>query len=445
MLNAMPRLPKAAILKLRKADPKLTIRPFRSKVTFSEDTKGTSDKLPCKSMYHVPIAKPSRGMRQDGVDLTISSPELSEADLLTAYIEHRDQNSPRSPTTRNAPPLSPLVRSKGVTGSGTSGSCQQRVAGKMTSSSRSIEESQRESFSDEVPQSIFPTDLIAAIGLPSEYWLRHQSLPNIQEIGEEGSASGSPTARISFRRHQTAESECPSSTLEKRTSIKRQKAQEGTPPKEGVEFPDQGHHKLLHSQSLLTRKGSAEEKRRLYSTGGDNSSSNSIGSVSTLPPTTRRYRKRVQQPPRIPIPGSSRSPQHSKPSSTESESSYVTARSFYIQISEEDETSPIGQPTEDVESNRAIFEEPSSPTSRSKPTLVDLQKSSQSTSSSFGSYSSAKDVFVVDTSGSTLNIPSIVVVQSATGVLSANGTQSQASQVDQESIDKEETSQGTVS
>lgn len=409
-------LPKNAILKLRKADPKLTIRPFRSRVTFSEDTKGTGD-LPPKSMYHVPIAKPSRGMRSEGLDLTISSPELSEADLLTAYIEHRDstRTPAASPLSKIPPPPSP-VAPRSV-----------QLIPSSSTIARTPEEKRKASLiegSDPTgnQQAVFPTDLINAIGLPSEYWLRHQSLPNIQEIGEE-EAAGSPThaktsARMSFR---------------KPGSFKRQRSVDRTsPPREPDPVPaapaptastsaqssssvppaPQKSASQSSPSSSMHRKGSAEERRRRYSAQG-NSSSNSFGSAPSLQPavqpiSARRYRKRMQQQQqaagaaggRITSRGSSGGLKQSSTESEASANSYKTAKSFYIQISEEEDNINDQPVPGTTGAAPTVTIDPASPSAvstgmsstRKKQFLSELQqKSSQSNSSSVASYTSAKE------------------------------------------------------
>lgn len=418
---AVSRLPKNAILKLRKADPKLTIRPFRSKVTFSEDTKEYSGDAPPKSMYHVPIAKPSRGMRSDGVDLTISSPELSEADLLTAYIEHRDSNRQQvpSPLSKTAPPVSPVPH---------------RSVPAIVTRPSNQEEKRKASLVEEsgTQPTSFPTDLINAIGLPSEYWLRHQSLPNIQELGEEESTAGSPThnktsARMSFRK-------APANAVEvldlkrSRGSIKRQKSvdNDSSPPKSLPSNAPPGSQQQL-PPALIVRKGSAEERRRRYSSQGNSSSNSTGGSVSTLPPAARRMHRK-----RLPLQSSSRTPSVSsaskvpgKQSSTESEASatsYKTAKSFYIQISEEEDDENEGKGKLRVE----------------KVPLADMQKSSQSTSSSIASYSSAKDMLSSRASISS-PVPPVVVSNSTEPQKTSisDATQPQTETVNSQPLDEE--------
>ena len=425
---------KSAMNKFRKADPKLTIRPFRSRVTFSDETKqqsytfgaqtpgigmapqiamtpggidhSSSGVMTSRPLYHVPIAKPSRGMRSEGPDLTISSPELSEADLLAAYIEHRDCNkSPTSPSARSSTVKFPEIPKA-------SGSPGHKAH---------LEETKHESIEEHqatVP-TIFPTDLIAAIGLPSEYWLRHQSLPNIQEIGEESSVSNSPTGRTTPRtsfRYSVRRQNSDRSSKERQLSIRRQQAEDKTsPPKET-------------SESALVRKESdANEKRKKFSGSdsrhGSSGASASVTSTATIggptvPPTQRRYRKRTAGKPSS-ITSSTGSASHLKSSlkqsSTESDSgSYVTARSCVIQISQEDDDS----------NNNVNHEEtrPSGPVESSRSTgfnLAEFKKSSHSTSSSVASYSSARDMFgrtsldnpILD---NLTSIPTIVVVQTVT-------------------------------
>lgn len=501
LFRPMPRMPRAAIIKLRKADPKLTIRPFRSRVTFSEDTKGAPKPRSSggvivdrtagvssspQSIYHVPMAKPSRGMRQEGLDLTISSPELSEADLLSAYIEHRD-NSMRGTagsswsSTLVVPPLSPLkskafplTSSQGdrssfeshdataATSASTSNTSNSNVSNTLSKTSSPLGTRKASLGSEDVHAPLYPADLINAIGLPSEYWLRHQSLPNIQEICEDVSstASGpvpSPTGRSIKRSPTASKATSPTTSEVSRGSIRRQIAQDkSSPPKESFDDArNLSHHSTSQSQVY--------DKRRRYSANTNNSggSGNSLGSQSsgtlaatvvstspdaastTLPsntlvaissaatssssPVSRRYRKRASNKP-----GSSKSLHSltSKQSSTESEGSFVTAKSYYIQISEEDESQQQQQQQpppplascggggasgcsshhpssskcdlchQQVSSLPSLTDESTDRTltsvlseKSSKPSLMDLKKSSHSTSSSVASYSSAKDIF----------------------------------------------------
>ena len=368
------KMPKSAILKFRKADPKLTIRPFRSRVTFSEDTKETQ--LP-RNMYHVEIAKPSRGMRMEGVDLTISSPELSEADLLTAYIEHRDtisNRSPTSPTSKNSSFLSQLPSHKPLT--------------------PVLEETRHQSIGEDANSPVFPIDLITAIGLPHEYWLRHQSLPNIQEIMEEETSSPtnrSPGFRYSLRRRNSDKS-----SQDRKLSIKRQSAEDkSSPPKDVPGVPEE-----------LKRRDSAEEKRKKFSAMADSSGSNSVGSTSS---SAKKHKRKLQA--QGPVPAKEKetiaSPARSlKQSSTDSDSgSYVTARSCVIQISAEDANG-----------------DESSVSNRNTISLAEFKKSSQSTSSSVASYASARDLFGRASLDSSIvdNIPMIVVVQTSPATSEVN-------------------------
>lgn len=506
--RSMPRMPRAAIIKLRKADPKLTIRPFRSRVTFSEDTKGmpkprTSGGVVVdrtagvssspQSIYHVPMAKPSRGMRQEGLDLTISSPELSEADLLSAYIEQRDSSlraagstwstsllvPPLSPHKSKAPPLAaaaaPCEQSSfdsqdtmtGATGASTTHAASSSATSGMSKAPSPLGPRKASLGSEDVHAPLYPADLINAIGLPSEYWLRHQSLPNIQEICEDVSstASGpvpSPTGRSSFKRSPSASKATSPTTSEvSRGSIRRQIAQDkSSPPKEAFD-------EATNVSRVSLSEAQVHEKRRRYSVNTNNSggSGNSLGShssntvassalatsppvapssvftavaaavpsssASSCAPVSRRYRKKGCSKP-----GSSKSLHSltSKQSSSESEGSFVTAKSYYIQISEEDENQHqqqqhrqhvSGACTSHPSSSKCdlchqqVSSLPSLTGDRSprtvasiitekssKPSLIDLKKSSHSTSSSVASYSSAKDIFFKFPSSSHESSPS---------------------------------------
>ena len=334
----------------------------------------------------------------EGADLTISSPELSEADLLTAYIEHRENmtnRSPTSPTSKNASFLSQIPSHKPLT--------------------PVLEETRHQSIGDDANTPVFPIDLITAIGLPHEYWLRHQSLPNIQEIGDEGSSiSSSPTAvanrspgfRYSLRRRNSDKS-----LQDRKLSIKRQKAEDkSSPPKDGHGTPDE-----------LKRRDSAEEKRKKFSGTVESSGSTSVGSTSSS--AKRHSKKEFQAQHSLPTSSSTSdqtkgetatitSPSRClKQSSTDSESgSYVTARSCVIQIS-----------TESANGGGVDGDEASS-SNRNTISLAEFKKSSQSTSSSVASYASARDLFGRSSLDNSIveNIPMIVVVQTSPATSEVN-------------------------
>lgn len=311
-------------------------------------------------------------MRQEGNDLTISSPELSEADLLSAYIEHnRGNRSPSVPLGKNAP--APLL-DKG----------HLKTFAPDRDHQHHSDDSRRQSFDQDINQSLFPTDLIAAIGLPSEYWLRHQSLPNIQEIGEEGSTSSPtgktiPRLRVSLRRQNSDKA-----SDRNKLAMTRQEAQDKSSPTKDV--PPLPSPPPAVRPEVTHVKGTACEKRRKYSNTTGSSGSTSLGSGATVPmvpPSQRKYKKRTPgHPPRPPA--STSGIKVPKQSSTESESgSYAVAPSFYIQMSEDDENKKLG-----------------------------WLKSSHSTSSSIASYASAKDMFGRPSLDLTcITIPRIVVMQ----------------------------------
>lgn len=347
-------------------------------------------------------------MRQDGVDLTISSPELSEADLLTAYIEHRDtmsNRSPTSPTSKNSSFLSQLPSHKPM--------------------APVLEETRHQSIGDETNSPVFPVDLITAIGLPHEYWLRHQSLPNIQEIGEEESSptNRSPGFRYSLRRRNSDKT-----SQERKLSIKRQKAEDkSSPPKDSV--PGSPCEELK-------RRDSADEKRKKFSGMMESSGSTSHGSTSSSTAAAKKHKKKIQAQQQKQLPtmdtkggGAITSPSKSiKQSSTDSENSgsYVTARSCVIQISADD------PPSTSSTSANGTGDAGDGVGARNTISLAEFKKSSQSTSSSVASYASARDLFgrasldnsIVD------NIPMIVVVQTspATSELNVSGPRQEGSE-----------------
>lgn len=178
------RKSKPGLLKgLSKADPGLRIRPFvKSRVTFSDDTKSEL-KDTCGYYRYIRLNQP-----EALTDLTLSSPELSEADLISAY-SLRGRNDP----SRRASTLVPPVVDRAILVD-TSKPITSQTLVKQLPSPVVVHPStsQRRTSCDQVNEAYSP-DVMSFTGSASEFWLRHQSLPNIQEIVEE-SPHQSPTS-----------------------------------------------------------------------------------------------------------------------------------------------------------------------------------------------------------------------------------------------------------
>jgi hypothetical protein len=172
------RLPLSMFKGSRTVDPKLKIRPFRSRVTFSEDTK-TGDKEEL-IYYYIPIFQTENSSSElseilDQRELTI---DLNQTQAQHLVVEMPDMLEIRNETV--------LRR-----------------------------------------QSLDPTTIIlpeVGTSQEEEKWLHHQSLPNIQEgqeeeIHNELDVQMSPklSRKISIRRHTSDR------TTERRKSFKRQK------------------------------------------------------------------------------------------------------------------------------------------------------------------------------------------------------------------------------
>ncbi|XP_074594690.1 uncharacterized protein LOC141850059 isoform X2 [Brevipalpus obovatus] len=178
------RKSKPGLLKgLSKADPRLKIRPFvKSRVTFSDDTKSEL-KDTCGYYRYIRFNQPDTLN-----DLTLSSPELSEADLISAY-SLRGRNDP----SRRASTLVPPVTDKAILVDTSKPLTSQTLVKQLpTPVVIHPSTSQRRTSYDQVNESYSPDVMIPA-SCSSEFWLRHQSLPNIQEIVEE-SPHQSPTS-----------------------------------------------------------------------------------------------------------------------------------------------------------------------------------------------------------------------------------------------------------
>ena len=163
----------------------------------------------------------------------------------------------------------------------------------------------------------------AFINESNDYWLRHRSLPNIQELVEDSGSENpsSPTSKDVNSKFTINELPSSSSStkpngikVDVRTSSRKAKEQ-------SKELMSRKEDEAANEQN----KHNAQEKRTLYSKASKSSSSSNQSSSSLQ----RKCRKK------IPIHLSSSSKSNSlKQSSTDSDSSYFTAHSVHITIPE---------------------------------------------------------------------------------------------------------------
>lgn len=318
------------LFKIRNTDPQLKIRPFRAKVTFKDETAKKETDNEVQSLFHLRLAPSPRML--SGHDLTLSEGNLVLAGIEEGPIETRlrlgSTGQADLPTQRLSPALA------------------KRYQNHLFQRPGNVPDQHRKMSLDQSTNTPTSSEPKTVEDRP-DIWLHHQSLPNIQEYGEDGAVitviSGSPTTksasdktRYFLRRLTSDKSGDRSKYLQKRQKQHKPDSMEKQESTD-KETEDGGEH------------GSAEEKRRKFSI------------------KERRFKKKTPPKPVI---------KNNKPqSSTESESAYQASQSVFIQICEEDE---------------------------------DKKKDRHSTSSSVASYTSAKDVFgrpSIDNS-----IPTIVVM-----------------------------------
>ncbi|XP_015785257.1 uncharacterized protein LOC107362670 isoform X2 [Tetranychus urticae] len=374
---------RSGLLKMGKGEPGLRIRPFvKSKVTFSEDTKAEFSTKDSASLYHLdPRFQPDPMNGQ--IDLTLSTPELSQRSTdntsCGGYLDKRlsDCSSSR-PVAMLAHPVmqkatlvdtSHVVMSQATVCAGAP-----PLIGSASGSSTSIRGVRRISCDDVNKNGYTRPDTEE-----TQVWLRHQSLPNIQEITEEGATSPGPDCgerefglvRGPSKRHKETTGE---RVLGKMLSRQSEVEEDIDQPPEntGTEISDINSK----DESLVRLSYRADEfspdpasnysKSTPPKEGGGNGSSESckiqtnVGCGGNDIANSRRPRKRAAI-----RPSNSNS---SKQSSTESESgSYATACSLFTPISEEE---AARQKLDNNGANKLSF---------------------HSTDSSISSFSSAKD------------------------------------------------------
>lgn len=269
-------------------DPKLRIRPFKSRVTFSDDTKKGSQEVE-KFIYFIP--KPN---------LDNSNTELAEIlDIPPDRVKASLTQSPLYPTTH----------------------LMVEIPAETVADKKAELVLRRQSLDPTL--TIEPT--IAAQEL--EKWLHHQSLPNIQEgqegeevvppIGETLVVQTSPAVvrKVSVRRHTSDR------TTERRKSFRRQSEQSYEP-----EEPTESEIIV----AIIEDQQKSSSVCRVAPPSPQNSTDRSTESEKfkyDMPFKKKRKESAAQPKPRQ--------------SSTESDTaSYHTANSFLMQISEDREDFP---------------------------------------------------------------------------------------------------------
>lgn len=479
----------------KKADPKLRIRPFKSKVTFSDEPQPTiksgktddsySDKFHQQNFttnYTIPDHKSTLTIHLDKYDLSASSPELNKASSTGKFpyskhkinIDKTESNdrlmnirmatgSSASVVTAselfNKLPIETLIQlglpsnqssqsSELKLGAYTSSDQRQRSSSfsKLSSSqtlnaaaaaaarkTQSIataghklkneipetyldkpkvsEANRRKSF--QLQSSQTPIEMHSEYDInfqdnyktdSNDYWLRHRSLPNIQELVEDSGSENpsSPTVKDVNNEIVTGVSEYLSKKPAKlkidiRTSPTkipkdskeqlREKLTKKHQPKE-IQIEEDDSNKQLTSEEQNLIKHNAQEKRTLYSKASKSSSSSNQSSSSLQ----RKCRKK------IPIHLSSTKSNSFKQSSTDSDSSYYTAHSVHITIPEMETLGSFKQASEDsIGSNNLSYvstiPESSSITMPQREMLRNFHTSNESTNSSANlSYHSASEL-----------------------------------------------------
>lgn len=345
---------RSGLLKLGKGEPGLRIRPFvKSKVTFSDDTKSEFSTKDSASLYHLdPRFQPDPINGQ--IDLTLSTPELSQRangkNSCDSYLDKRlsDCSSSRPMAILTKPVMekatlvdtSHVIMSQATVCAGVP-----PLIGSNSGISASARSGRRISCDDVNKNGYSRQD-----SEETQVWLRHQSLPNIQEITEEGATSPGPDcgerefglARGPSKRHKDSKGErVLGKTLSRQSEVEEDIEQ--TSENAGSGVSDNKSKDNLSSAKLSYQTGESStdpvsncSKRTQSKEGGNGNGSGEISKIQTSVGcgssdlvSSRRPRKRAAI-----RPSNSNS---SKQSSTESESgSYATACSLFTPISEEE-------------------------------------------------------------------------------------------------------------
>lgn len=311
---------RSGLLKLNKAETKhgLKIRPFvKSKVTFSDDTKSEFERKDVQSLFHL---DPLLGRdRVSPLDLTLSSPELSQADLLNQYRDEGRAGAEAVPR-RSSAHVTPIRETATVID--TSKAVVSPAMIKIVSPVVLVDPRsgiRRTSCND-----VNPTKVETSVDdlEQGQVWLRHQSLPNIQEIGEESPTSPGPESSGDFALIRNASKRAKSDGAGERCIgrlLSRQSEVE-------EDVLDTGQGSRLEA-------GGEEEVKDDGSTGreGDLGEAGSEAHLSGLSTKYSKAKKRT-----LAKTNNNNNCPTSKQSSTESDSSsYATACSVFSPISEE--------------------------------------------------------------------------------------------------------------
>lgn len=179
-----------------------------------------------------------------------------------------------------------------------------------------IEANRRKSFQLQTSQTPIEMHSVYDINSPNnqapesdEFWLRHRSLPNIQELVEDSGSEVNPSSPTS---------------KDSKTEIKADKLKQ---PMEQLKEEIKKPHKMSLDRTFdeKSKEHNAQERRSLYSKASKSSSSSNQSSSSL---------QRKCQRKKIPVHLSSAKSSSLKQSSTESDSSYYTAHSVHITIPE---------------------------------------------------------------------------------------------------------------
>lgn len=449
----------------KKADPKLRIRPFKSKVTFSDEPQkiakdNESPNSDAQSVfsganYTIPDDKSTLTIHLDKYDLSASSPELNLKNKASTsgkfpYSRHKlsidkAESEDRLMNIRmktgstssvfttaelfNKLPIETLLQ-LGLPSNQSSQSSEQklgadsdqreRASSLSTQALEAIRKAQinkEKKFKNEIPGTYLhkpsqseanrrksfqlPSSQQAPIEMHSEYdinfqdnyktdsndyWLRHRSLPNIQEMVEDSGSENpsSPTSKEAKDGSSKFTDQRPIVTTKKLPKDSVERLQE-----KRVKKDDYSEASLMRSSSEILKQN-AQERRTLYSKASKSSSSSNQSSSSLQ----RKCRKK------IPIHLTSGKAGNFKQSSTDSDSSYYTAHSVHITIPEEmpEPLSSIFQTSN--ESISSAQQQPPASTAITMPPIPEPQEilkkdffyvSNESTNSN--SYHSASELF----------------------------------------------------
>jgi len=304
------KLPKPVLLKLNKADPKLKIRPYiKSKVTFSDQTESKEEPKNSQSMYQLNEIAASQMSSYVRSTSNLSEPLYVHIDDIDdnhqdeTQISNDYQNLKHIPDTSRLHPMH-FARDMSIKNSHSH----------EISIRRQSYAGNDECIEDNSIGGTLDTE-------KNEYWLRHQSLPNIQEKMEEDQSSLSKQEEVQMLSKD--EGRCSSSALSSRKTSANEK------------------QKQLSRQFEIS-ESNAEEKRYLFSKASESDSDSfhdslNMGKVILSKKANKLFNS-------------------SKQSSSESESgSYVTVCSVFPQLAEDDKDKNINKLSSNSSSSLSSF------------------------------------------------------------------------------------------